>query len=208
MTIHDCLTQYRAQVSEATAYLQKAYDKNPDGTFCHPPAYKSFIVNAAFLKFYIAWEEYLENIMSAYLLGELTLNGTAIVKNVAARGEKHAHELLVGTNTYFDWSNPDLIRRLSKLYLEESNVVGDNILSIQNDLFDLKTIRNAAAHISATTQQKLDGLASRLLSHTVVDISVESLITSIEPTSGLSYFEYYKQKLDIVAEKIAKGEII
>lgn len=207
MTIHDCLTQYRAQVSEATAYLQKAYDKNPDGTFCHPPAYKSFIVNAAFLKFYIAWEEYLEKVMSAYLLGELTLNGTSIAKAVVARGERHAHELLVGTNTYFDWSNPELIRRLSKLYLEESNVVGDNILSIQNDLFDLKTIRNAAAHISATTQQKLDGLASRLLSHTVVDISVESLITSIDPTSGLSYFEYYKRKLDIVAEKIANGII-
>ena len=207
MTIHDCLTHYRAQVSEATAYLQKAYDKNPDGTFCHPPAYKSFIVNAAFLKFYIAWEEYLEKVMSAYLLGELTLNGTSIAKAVVARGERHAHELLVGTNTYFDWSNPELIRKLSKLYLEESNVVGDNILSIQNDLFDLKTIRNAAAHISATTQQKLDGLASRLLLHTVVNISVESLISKIEPTSGLSYFEYYKRKLDIVAEKIANGTI-
>lgn len=208
MTINDCLTQYRNQVSEATDYLQKAFEKNPDGTFCHPPAYKSFIVNAAFLKFYIAWEEFLENIMSAYLLGELTLNGTSIAKAVIARGERHSHELLVGTNTYFDWSNPELIRRLSKLYLEESNVVGDNILSIQNDLFDLKTIRNAAAHISATTQKKLDSLASRLLSHAVVDITVESLITNIEPTSGLSYYEYYKQRLDIVAEKIAKGEII
>lgn len=208
MTVNDCLTLYRDKVSEATTYLQKAYDKNPDGTFCYSPAYMSFIVNAAFLKFYIAWEEFLENIMSAYLLGELTLNGTAIVKNVAARGEKHAHELLVGTNTYFDWSNPDLIRRLSKLYLEESNVIGDNILSIQNDLLDLKTIRNAAAHISATTQKKLDSLASRLLSHTVVDITVESLITQLEPSTGLSYFEYYKQKLDVVAEKIAKGEII
>lgn len=73
--------------------------------------------------------------------------------------------------------------------------------------FNLKTIRNAAAHISATTQQNLDGLASRLLLHTVVNISVESLISKIEPTSGLSYFEYYKQKLDIVAAKIAKGII-
>ena len=89
-----------------------------------------------------------------------------------------------------------------------SNVIGDNILSIQNDLLDLKTIRNAAAHISATTQKKLDSLASRLLSHTVVDITVESLITQLEPSTGLSYFEYYKQKLDVVAEKIAKGEII
>ena len=208
MNINDCLTQYRDQVSEATAYLQKAYDKNPDGTFCHPTAYKSFIVNAAFLKFYIAWEEYLEKVMSAYLLGEHTINNTTIVKSVVARGEKHAHDLLVGTNAYFDWSNPELIRKLSKLYLEESNVVGDNIMSIQADLFDLKTIRNAAAHISATTQNKLDGLASRLLSNTVVNITVESLITHIEPTSGLSYFEYYKQRLDIVAEKIAKGEII
>lgn len=205
MTVNDCLTQYRDKVSEATLYLQKAYDKNPDGTYCHSPSYKSFIVNAAFLKFYIAWEEYLEKVMSAYLLGELTLNGTSIAKAVVARGERHAHELLVGTNTYFDWSNPELIRKLSKLYLEDSNIVGDNIISIQNDLFDLKTIRNAAAHISATTQQKLDGLASRLLSHTVVNITVESLITKIEPTSGLSYFEYYKRKLDIVAEKIANG---
>ena len=68
--------------------------------------------------------------------------------------------------------------------------------------------RNAAAHISATTQNKLDGLASRLLSHTVVDITVESLITQLEPSTGLSYFENYKQKLDVVAEKIAKGETI
>lgn len=208
MTINDCLMQYRNQVLEATVYLQKAFDKNPDGTFCHPPAYRSFIVNAAFLKFYIAWEEYLEKVMSAFLLGELPITGISIEKSVVARGEKHAHDLLVGTNTYFDWSNPELIRRLSKLYLEESNVIGDNILSIQNDLLDLKTIRNAAAHISATTQKKLDSLASRLLSHTVVDITVESLITQLEPSTGLSYFEYYKQKLDVVAEKIAKGEII
>ena len=92
MTINDCLIQYRDQVSKATVYLQKAYDKNPDGTFCHPPAYKSFIVNAAFLKFYIAWEEYLEKVMSAFLLGELTITGISIKKSVVARGEKHAHD--------------------------------------------------------------------------------------------------------------------
>lgn len=207
MTLADCLQKYRDSVIKADSYLTSAFTKNPDGSYLYDNEHINFIVDAAFLKFYISWESFLESVFIAFIQGELTMEGTQIPKFVSPRDEKHACDLLIGTNTYFDWSNPELVRKLSKLFFEETNPINQNLLSISDSLFDLKTIRNAAAHISSTTQKKLDGVASKLLGHTQVGISVTSLITSIRPSEADTFWEYYVKLLDIVAENICKGTI-
>lgn len=205
MTTAECLSNYRQSVINSQTYMSSAFSTKPDGSYLYDADHQRFIVDAAFLKFYIAWETFLESIFSSYLLGELTTEGTVVPKCITARDAKHASEILVGTNTYFDWSNPELVRKLSKLFLEEDNTIGANILSIQNDLFDLKTIRNAAAHITTTTQTKLDGVASRLLGHQQYNTTVAGLILVNRPGTTFTIFEYYKNTLDVTAECMCKG---
>ena len=79
----------------------------------------------------------------------------------------HAHRILIGTQKYVDWSNPEIIRRLCNLFFDPSNPFDTYIASINTDLFDLKTIRNAAAHLTSTTSQQLDSLATRKLKRAV-----------------------------------------
>ena len=78
-------------------------------------------------------------------------------------------------------------------------------MAIQTQLFDLKTIRNAAAHITSTTQTKLDSVASKLLNNQQTNSSVSELIVNNIPGTAQTVFEYYKELLDSTAESICKG---
>ena len=205
MTSAECLSAYRNGVSESIQYMGSAFVKNPDGSFQYNEKHRAFIVDAAFLKFYISWETFLESIFISFLMGENTIIGTTVPKCITARDEHHAENILIGTNTYFDWTNPESVRKLSKLFLEDENTIGNNVLAIQTELFDLKTIRNAAAHITSTTQTKLDSVASKLLNHQQTNTTVSDLIVKNMPGTSHTIFEYYQILLDSIAESICKG---
>lgn len=205
MTSAECLSAYRSGVSDSVLYMQSAFNKKADGTFQYDEKHRAFIVDAAFLKFYICWETFLESIFVSFLLGESTIIGTNVPKCIVARDEQHALKILIGTNKYFDWTNPEIVRDLSKIYLENENTIGNNVLAIQTQLFELKTIRNAAAHITSTTQTKLDSVASKLLNHQQTNSTVSELIVKNMPGTAQTIFEYYKELLDSTAESICKG---
>lgn len=78
---------------------------------------------------------------------------------------------------------------------------------IFSDLSDLRTMRNASAHISSTTQTAVEGLAVRIFGQPRVGINVYQLLTSVDPRSqsGDTVFVTYKDKLVVTAELIAQG---
>jgi hypothetical protein len=78
------------------------------------------------------------------------------------------------------------------------------------DLYDLKTIRNAAAHLTSTTQQKLDSLGTRKLKRQCNDLKVSDILFTFDPDSATNetVLTTYLNKLDICAEGIANGERI
>jgi len=94
-----------------------------------------------------------------------------------------------------------------KYLLGEPSILGNVITRHALPLNDLKTIRNAAAHLSSTTSTQLDSLAGRLLGSPQTNITVSQLIFSIDPASitGDTIFTTYLTKLDIVAEGITNG---
>ena len=206
MTTADCLQHYRDSVIEAESFISEAHIKDASGNYIHPERYRNFVMSSAVVRFSIAWESFLENIYCAFLLGEQDTQGRAVSCCVSATSIEHAHKLLIGTNKYFDWTNPELVVQLSSLYLNPDNPIKTAINSTKSDLFDLKTIRNAAAHISATTQQKLDSVASRLYGHQVVNSKVADVISHVR-TDGKTQWMYFKDLLDVAAENVAKGVV-
>lgn len=208
MSTNEALEQYRQSVADARQYAADAFLQNSDGTYLYDESHQNFIVDAAILKFFIAWETYLESIFKCYILGENTTLGTSVHTCVIARDEMHANALLIGMNKYFDWANQELVCKLSKLYFDNNNPIVSAINQISNDLRDLRTIRNSVAHITQTTQTQIEALAQRITGRMQTGITPSKLMFLQESNTGLDYWDYYQQKLDIAAENIAKGIVI
>src|SRR5690606_2303094 len=73
------------------------------------------------------------------------------------------------------------------------------------DLADLRTMRNASAHLTSTTQAALESLAQRIFSTPRPGIDLYTMLTSVDPASasGNTVFAERKDLLLIAAKLIA-----
>lgn len=208
MSLNDSLTAFRSSITEANGFISLAFQQDSNGTYVLPQNQREFITDSAFLKIFIAWETFLEDCFIQYMLGEPSILGNTITRYIQPKNKDHANRLLIGTQKYVDWSNPDIVRTLCNLYFENRNNPFDRFISsMLSDLWDLKTIRNAAAHLSSTTQPKLDSVGSRKLKRQLYNLKVSDVIFAIDPDSNPSktFFTTYLDKLDVAAEGIANG---
>jgi hypothetical protein len=205
MALLNHLLAFRASVTEAQNLIAAAHQTDAAGTPIWPQADTRTITQAAFLKVYIAWEFFLEQSLVDYLRGEPSAAGNVLTCYAAPTNAEHATKILIGTQKYVDYSNPEIVRKLAGLYLLNGNPYESILNSISGRLFDLKTIRNAAAHFSSTTSAKVDALASRLLGPPRVNVTVYDLLTAIDPSSatGDTIFQSYVNQIDSAAHAIA-----
>jgi len=205
MTLATLLDTYRIEVSLYNGFISKAFTQDLSNNYILAEQERSFVVDSAFLRIFISWETFLENAFVNYLIGESSTSGRSPIKYVSPQDAKHAYDMLIGTQHYVDWSNPEIIRRLSKLYFDKGDPIYQVLSSIQSSLFDLKTIRNAAAHLSLTTSHQLDSLASRILNKPCTSITVSNFILSIDPngTGNTTILSNYLSLLDAAAFEIA-----
>jgi len=207
MSLIDSLTTFRSSVVEANSFISFAFQQDGNGNYVQPQNQREFIADSAFLKIYIAWETFIESSFIQYMLGEPSILGNRIFCCVQPRDKHHAINLLIGTKQYVDWSHPEHLRTLCNLYFDPGNPFEIFISSIKTDLSDLKIIRNAAAHLTSTTQHKLDSLGTRKLRRPCNNLKVSDILFAFDPasTANETVLTIYLNKLDICAEGIAKG---
>ncbi|TMO57106.1 hypothetical protein [Pseudoalteromonas phenolica] len=205
--MNDNLSEFRAGVAKVNNYIAIAFKKAEDGTDICTAEEQEFIISSAFLKMFIYWEGFLEKAFIIYLTGGQSTNGHTLVKYAHPRDEQHAHKMIIGTQKYVDWANHEIVMRLSNLYFENGSPIQSILASISGVLSDLKNVRNAAAHISSTTQAKLDGIASRTLKATVTNTTVDQFIMQPHPDDAtITILQHYQGILDIAAENIASNQ--
>jgi len=208
MALNDVLLNYRNSITSCNQNMNIAFSTDDAGNYIYSQSQRDFLIESAYLKIFISWENFLENAFIEYLLGEPCINGNVIQRFANPIDRNHAVKLLIGTQKYVDWANPEIIRRLSKIFFIPGNPVDNIIGSIQSDFFDLKTIRNSAAHISATTNHELDALATRKLQRQCIGFTVSRLILSFDPNAAVNnqtLLTSYTTLLDVAAENIANG---
>lgn len=207
MPLLDSLTQYRASIAEANNFISIAFRRNRSRRYILSVNEREFITDSAYLRIFIAWETFLESSFINYMLGDLSILGNAITCHALPTSVDHAHKMIIGTQKYVDWSNPEIVRRLCNLYFAAGNPFDTFISSISADLFDLKTIRNAAAHLTSTTRGQLDSLGTRKLRRPSTNLKVSDLVFSIDPSSTINdtILTTYLNILDVAAEGIANG---
>lgn len=207
MTLLDSLNAFRDSVTEVNTYFSLAFRQDMEERYILPKNQRDFICDSAFLRLFIGWETFLERTFIQYMLGEPSILGVVIDRYVQPIDEKHASRIIIGTQKYADWSNPEIVRRLSLLFFPAGNPFDLYISSIDSELSDLKTARNAAAHLSSTTQKQLDALGTRLLRRHCQNMIVSDLIFANNPDVAVNetILTTYLTKLDICAEGIANG---
>lgn len=204
MTLNTSLANFRQDVIKVNGYIDLAYEQDDTSNNIRTTDEIEFLVTSAFLKLFIAWEGFLERTFISYLTGEESLDGNQVVRYASPVDESHAHRILIGTQKYVDWANNEIVNRIAGLYFENAEPYLTALNSIARDLSDLRVIRNASAHISSTTQTKLDAVASRVLGTQVSNIRVADFITRISTEDNTkTVLQMYQLKLDITAENIA-----
>lgn len=208
MSIATSLSNFRASIVLVNSYIASAFVKAQDGNDLFDSDGKDFVISAAYLKLFIAWETFLEEAFSKYLIGEVSTGGTSADRFVTITDRDHALKMMIGTQKYVDWANHEIVRRLANLYLKGGEPIQTNVSAVALDLADMKTVRNAAAHLSSTTQTQLNSLATRVLGKPSVGMTVANFVTQIHPANGTStVLQYYIDTLDATAENIAANKV-
>jgi hypothetical protein len=208
MSLADSLNNFRAGIIQTNTFISIAYEQDANSNYLYDDIKKEFIITSAFLRMFIYWESFIEDAFSKYLIGKSSTLGTMVECYMTPDDQGHALKLLIGTQKHVDWANHEIVRKLAQLYLKEGNPIVSNINSISGELTDLKTIRNAAAHMSSTTQKQVDALASRISGKNVVNTSVAHLVMNLHPKDkSKTVLQFYQNILDIVAENIAANRI-
>lgn len=208
MALNQNLTDFRATIAELNQHIQFAHLKYANGSYKISSNLREFISESAFLKMFISWETFVEKCFVDYLINEESILLRRPAKWVNPIDVKHAHEIIIGNQKHMDWSNPEKIRKISKIFFHQGYVFDTALGAINADLMDMKAIRNSAAHVSSTTTSKLDGLASRILGTPSSNFTAYRLLFSVDPRTNptnQNVLTRYLNLLDIAAEEIANG---
>lgn len=207
MAIAASLAGLQSSISQCDQLIANAHVAHSASPSALTPRDVEQITEAAFLNLFIAWEEFVEAAIADFMTGCVTLNGSSPVRYVAPPSREHASKMVVHANQYFDYANHDRVKTIAGLFFDGGYPFASIISSISQELGDLKTIRNACAHMSSSTRNKLENLAVRIFGNPHPGINVYTLLISTDPRTNprVTVYAAYRDKLVLAANLIATG---
>ncbi len=207
MPLAQALADFQADVQQCESLVAHAHATDPAGQSLLPLSDRRQITAAALLNMFVAWETFLERALAIFMTGGATLGGAQPTKFVSPPSEEAAQSMVIGVNRYFDYGNHDFFRKLVSIYFLNGYPFEPHMAAISGDLADLRTLRNASAHITSTTQQALESLYLRIFGTPNPGVDLYSFLLSLDPRSNANetVFLAYRNKLVVAAQLIAYG---
>lgn len=207
MPIAQAVSTFTAKSAQCADLIASAHRVDAGGSALFPLLDREQITAAGFLNLFVAWEGFLESAFSHLMTGAPTLSGSQPVRYASPPSLEAAQQMLIGTNRYFDFANHELVRKMAGLYFQNSYPFEPHLSAVATDLADLRTMRNASAHISTTTQRALEALAQRIFGAPQPSIVLYAMLTRVDPRSatGNTVFAEASNKLLATAQLIAQG---
>ena len=178
------ITELEDSIKFYDQFITDSFMQDINGQYLFSKEHQDYSILASFVGIHVSWEKFLEQTFIGYMIGEKTVNKKRVKKFITPIDKEHAHKIIIGTQKYVDWSNPDIVIKLGSLYFETGNPLDVALNSIKTKLYDIKTIRNSCVHISSTTSNAFNALASRLLNRTINSITVSDLLINIDPSGN------------------------
>jgi hypothetical protein len=207
MTLAVALTNFQNSAAQCDSLIANGHKTDSTGAYIHTQTDKEQITAAAFLNLFIAWETFLEDALTKLMTGNPTIGGSLPTRYVSPPTIEAAQKLLKGVNRqYFDFANHESVKEVSNMYFLNGYPFEPHLSSISQDLAELKIMRNASAHLTSSTQAKLNGLALRIFTTPHPGISLYKLLVASDPrsTSGETVYGRYKERLITAATLIAQ----
>lgn len=207
MSLADTLATLQVSAAQCDRLIANAHQTDAAGVAVHPALDQRQITVAAFLNLFMSWETFLEESLTKLMAGIPTISGRIPVRYVMPPNVEAARSLVIGINRYFDYGNHEYVRKIVRMYFDDGYPYEPHLSAINSDLSDLRTMRNASAHITSTTQAALESLAQRIFSTPRPGIDLYSLLTTTDPRSarGNTVFAECSEKLLVVAGLVANG---
>jgi hypothetical protein len=201
------LVTFRGSVVAANELAADTLRVGAGGAFLATPQVQEQGVVASFLNFHIAWEIFLEAAFLDYMEGLPGILGGSPTRISSPPTREHALKMLIGNQRFFDFGNNQSVFTMAELHFANAGPF-QHVRAHQTLLDDIKIMRNSCAHIQTTTQQKLDGLAQRVLQVTATfPTKLDVFLRTQHPAepAGVTIMSSYQQRVDVVAELIANG---
>jgi len=140
--------------------------------------------------FFMRFEALIEETFIAYAMGNLSIKGTDPGRKILLTDRMEIIGLVSGQKDYPDWTRWDYIIDIANLFFGISPY--NELKNHLSNLNDLKTIRNALAHISGSSQDKFASLVRRKLTYYPPAFTVKDfLYYRVGDIKSQIYFQEY-----------------
>ena len=154
---------------------------------------KDMIIENILLTVCSSWERFLEDIFIAYMQGNKSDHGSAVVSYVSPNDDEHAYNLIKNVTTYPDWTAIDKVLTNADNFFENGGQF--RLLKTMNaDLNAIKRIRNAIAHTSRKARTDFENLVRTKVGHLPNDITPAKFLCDYKTgarRADPTFFEYY-----------------
>ena len=207
MPITQAVAALDAKAMQCAALIGSAHRIGPSGAVLFTPLESQQITVAGFLNLFVAWEEFLESAFVHFMTGAPTLSGLQPVRYASPPSADAALGMLIGAGHHFNFASHDHVRKMARLYFKNGYPFEPHLSAVATDLADLRTMRNASAHISTTTQKALQALAQRIFGVPRQNIALYAMLIATDPrsTTNNTVFSEASDKLLTTAHLIAQG---
>ena len=161
----------------------------------------------ALLKAFLAWESFLEESFVLYLVGQKPPRGRPPHRYAFPPTQSAANEWLLpesGRRDYAEWANAEAVSNRAERFFRDGRPYTPVLKSNQNAFDEIRIIRNAIAHASASAHQKFEKVARLRLVPLPANLTVGGYLAMTVPGSSppISFLESYFSKLEFFARQI------
>lgn len=150
------------------------------------------ITELAFLRIFIAWENFLEASFIRYLVGARSPSKYRPRRLISPRNMSHALDILSSDREIINWNSASLVILRAERCFREGEPYKNAIQAATLDLNDMNTIRNRIAHKSKISKDKFNSFIRRKFGHGRRGMTPgRFLLTALNANTTDNFIDYY-----------------
>lgn len=112
------------------------------------PDVRALTFESALSRGFRAYENFVEGVFLAYMVGEPTVSGAATARYVSPPSREHARRMLQGKARFLDWAEPTTVVERGEYFLNTEGPLSTAVVQSWNTIDWMRRMRNHVAHNS------------------------------------------------------------
>lgn len=142
MTTADCRDEFLEALAHCNALRTYALEHITDAEV------RSLTFESALSRVFRAYENFVEGVFLAYMVGEPTASGTLAGRYVSPPSPEHARRMLQGRARFLDWAEPSTVIERGEYFLDVEGPLSTAVAQSWNMIDWMRRLRNHIAHNS------------------------------------------------------------